>query len=445
MPVGPDGPALVLGTFPAERAWAPADAASLPALPQLQPAYAVEEMDQLLAAVCRPGDVLLTRRALHPALRDYLAEAGVLPARSAALFGWDEAVDPAAAGASVARLALERLGPDPAAALPAAPVALRPYAVDAHTGELCRALGVPPLPECEVARRANSKAFSTRLADELGVGYGGAAVASAAAFRAEAGRLLASGPVVVKQDFGVSGGGSHTISDERRLDRLHRHLAAEEEAGRAVSLVVEPLLPKLRDFSCHLEIGPAGDFRVLGLQGTVNRGFSYAASVAMPAAEREEVLGSGYGRTMEGVAAALHGLGYHGFACVDSMRLEGGGVVPVLEINARMSMGLVNHHLGARLAGWEGGTRLTHLPVACDAPLDVERVLSALDAAGLLVRPGAPRGIVPLGSATLPLAGDGPGPLRGRLYVAAAADADGVLQEVSRVLGGIGVRTPGLE
>jgi hypothetical protein len=167
----------------------------------------------------------------------------------------------------------------------------------------------------------------------------------------------------------------------------------------------------------------------------------------MPAAEQEEVLGSGYGRTMEGVAAALHGLGYHGFACVDSMRLESGEVVPILEINARMSMGLVNHHLGARLAGagWERGTRLTHLPVACDAPPDVERVLSALDGAGLLVRPGEPRGIVPLGSATLPLRGDGAGPLRGRLYVAAAADGDGVLREVSRVLGRIGVRTPVLE
>ena len=445
MPAGPAGPALVLGTFPAERAWAPVDAASLPALPQLQPSYAVEGMDQLLAAVCRPGDVLLTRRAFHPALRDYLSEAGVLPACSAGLFAWDEALDPAAAGASVARLALERLGPDPAAALPAAPRALRPYAVDAHTGELCRALGVPPLPECGVAARANSKAFSTRLADELGVGYGGAAVGSAAAFREQAARLLASGPVVVKQEFGVSGGGSHVIPDERRLDRLHRHLAGEEEAGRAVSMVVEPLLPRLRDFSCHLEVGPAGECRILGLQGTLNRGFSYTASVAMPAAEREEVLDAGYARTMEGVAAALHGLGYHGFACVDSMRLESGGVVPVLEINARMSMGLVNHHLTARLAGWERGTRLTHLPVACDAPPDVERLLRGLDRAGLLFRPGEPRGIVPLGSATLPLSGDGGGPFRGRLYVAAAADGEGVLHDAARVLAGMGVRTPGLE
>lgn len=449
---GDGGPALVLGTFPAERGWTPPDQARLPAMPGMQPSQAVAGMDQLLAGVCRAEDVLLTRQAVHPALRDHLRSIGLGPRFHAALRPWDGVAEDGAADASTGELWLRRGDAD--SALPARPVALRPYAVDAWTGELARRLGLRPLPpELPVVREVNSKIFSTRLADELGVGYGGIPVASAAGFFAAADRLLAGGAVVVKEEHGVSGQGSLVISDPRRLERLRRHFEAQEGEGRRVAAVVEPLMPRRGDFSCHLEITPEGEFAVLGLQMTVNRGFNYSASRTMPADEQAALLDSSYGRVMEAVGRRLAHSGYHGFACVDSMRIEGDGIVPIVEINARMSMGLINHHLGAFFRAHGMGSLLTYLPVSSDRPVDVDRMMPALGDAGLLFTPSNPRGIVPLASGTLPVVRpadhDPDEPLRGRLYFAAGlrdgTAFDEVAAAVTRVLDGLGIRTPSMQ
>lgn len=441
--------ALVLGTFPAERFWASPDHARLPAVAPLHPSRVLEGMDQLLAAVCRPGDTLLTRRAFHPALAEYLYRAGPLGCGHAALEAWDAGAPPVGDAAPVAETWLRRQAAGTAPALPATLRRLCPYAVEPGTAALCDSLGLPPQPEHAVAVRVNAKTFSTRLADELGVGYGGTAVATAGEFHAAAGRLLASGPLVAKLDHGVSGEGSAVISDGGRLARIHRHLAAEEDAGRTVSLVVEPLLERAGDFSCQLEITPGGACRILGLQATINRGFSYAGSAPFDDRERDALLGSGYGGVMEEVGRRLGAAGYHGFACVDSMRLASGVVVPLVEINARMSMGLVNLSLSERLSSPGGGTFLSYLPVSAAAPVDVPRLLGALEAEGALFGPGTPRGLVPLASATLPLdhgPADADGVFRGRFYFAAPS-ARPLQESVARArsaLEAAGVQTPGL-
>ncbi|MFD2876798.1 hypothetical protein ACFTAO_13755 [Paenibacillus rhizoplanae] len=48
---------------------------------------------------------------------------------------------------------------------------------------------------------------------------------------------------------------------------------------------------------------------------------------------------------MEEACKDLFETGYHGEVCIDSMLLASGELVPIVEINARKSMGLINHHI----------------------------------------------------------------------------------------------------
>ena len=64
------------GTFDAERWWRPPGLAELPAV-RTGGQSVVETMDEVLLAGCAPGDLLVTRRRLSPAVLESFAEAGV--------------------------------------------------------------------------------------------------------------------------------------------------------------------------------------------------------------------------------------------------------------------------------------------------------------------------------------------------------------------------------
>ena len=65
-----------LGTLDAEEYWRDPGLARLPALPDPAAERIVAAMDELLFPLCQPGDLLLTRHLMDPALADYLARIG---------------------------------------------------------------------------------------------------------------------------------------------------------------------------------------------------------------------------------------------------------------------------------------------------------------------------------------------------------------------------------
>jgi len=358
-------------------------------------------MDQVLCAGCAPGDVLATTRPMSPALLDAL-HAAQLGCETADVPGPDE-------------LPVEErfTAPGVALGLPRCrDLTPAPYAIVPGTHDALACLGVPAsLPDIETVARVNSKTFSTQLTDELGL-FGGARIArSPGQLRSLCADLGAQeGRVLVKDPYGVSGRGTLVVDTPRILDTVVRVLERQVDQGNEVELLVQPLFRVAQSFSGHLLIGSAGDLKLLGLQATANSGFAFAGSATAPGWLERAADRAGYREVLVALGKAVFTAGYHGPVCVDSLLLEDGRIVPVLEINARGSMGLLNLTLTARLADRTVRPRLRVRQVRLDDGGFTTRLLGALHNARRLWR-GHGAGIMPLASGTLL-------PPRGRLYYA---------------------------
>lgn len=397
-------PALHFGPFNAEASWRDLALASLPEVKDSQAQRIVAAMDELQLVLCAEGDVLLTAAPLQPGHREHAASLGLC---------FTHATLPRDGEALPEDVAARLRGARPS-----------PWAVVPGLEAVCARLGVAwDLPGVEVVRRVNSKSFSHALATALGLHGAGRLVRSVGELEDEARRLLAEGPCLVKDPFGVSGKGAQALRAGAELERLAAYLGRQVEAGKRVELLVQPLHDRAVDFSCHFEVGGTGLAHLYGAQLMDNDGLAFSAVRPAPPELMALLEREGYWRTMEDIARALAREGYHGPVCVDSMRLRGGAFVPLLEINARKSMGLLNH----RLSAWAGRGLRSHLGqvgLTLRSRVSFEALLEALRRDGLLYD-GEREGLLPLGGGTvvanLPLLDEAPGrgAVRGRLYVAA--------------------------
>lgn len=394
-------PAVCFGPFNAEAAWRDETAATLPELRDSQAQRIVAAMDELSFAFCEEGDVLLTVDELVPEHRDYVTSVGFRFTHAALSRNGAPAALPEELRSRLARARAS------------------PYAVVPAVKEVCARYGIgDELPPVEVVARVNSKTWSHRLASELSLFGAGLLVKSAEALAAEGRRLLAEGALVVKDPFGVSGKGSIVVRSAAELDRLGFHLRKQVEAGKRVELLVQPLYDRAVDFSCHFEVEPER-LRVHGVQVMDNDGFAFSALRPATADLRELLERQGYWRVIESIARALEREGYRGPVCVDSMLLRDGTLVPLLEINARKSMGLLNHRLRARV-GPELETRLESLNLTFEQRTDFGALLEAMRRRRLLYE-GAGPGVLPLSARAVVANLDGlqvGSAARGRLYAA---------------------------
>lgn len=299
---------VVLGGFDAENAWRPADLAALPSAPSAP----VEDSDELMAGFCEPGDVLVTGRPLPPAIERGMARLGV---------SFRHTTD-------VSTLT-GRLG-------------VRPYAVVPSVVQLANALGAP-LPDLDVVARVNSKTWSNALVRDLDLPGVARVVRSTA-------ELARADSVVVKDPYGVSGRAALHVTSPGVLRSIIRVLDRQVAAGKRVEVLVQPFLPVATDFSAHLDVAPDGTWVLLGLRGMTNRGFRHVSSGPVASALPLALDRSDYWSVLDSVAAELAKAGYHGPAGVDSAVLTTGEVVPILEVNARRSLGLLSLRL-EQLAG----------------------------------------------------------------------------------------------
>ncbi|MGW4398015.1 hypothetical protein ACWEHA_22230 [Amycolatopsis nivea] len=310
------------GTFDAERWWRPADLAALPAAPG---GTAADDMDELLAAACSPGDLLLTRRAPAPEIRASLADCGI---------EFDHHAVAAPPGTPIERaIDAETLAGRPETA---------PYAVLPDTVALAARIGrAERFPAAETVAEVNSKTWSHALARSLGLPGAGVVVRSAAELAAAVGTR----PSVVKDPYGVSGRASLEVTTPGVLRAVTRTLEAQKAR---VELLVQPRFERRTDFSAHLRVDPEG-WEMLGVQVMHNRGFRHAGSEPAPDELLAELAHAGYGEILAAVAEALAAAGYRGPAGVDAMVRTDGTLVPVLEINARQSLGLLSLLLDRRV------------------------------------------------------------------------------------------------
>ncbi|GHH76882.1 phosphoribosylglycinamide formyltransferase 2 [Streptomyces sulfonofaciens] len=439
--------AVRFGSFDAERHWRPADLANLPRLTSPGTESLIAGLDETLAAASGPDDLLITRNPLGRAHVDALGAAGITFRHATAGGGpagdlpgggaHPRGADPVPEGVEEALLHDRALQ-----AAIARAEALRPFAVLEATSRLTHQPDMPhALPDYDTVVEVNGKAWSSALADRLGLPGAGTVVRSAAELQETVTALAAAAdaePVVlVKDPYGVAGRGTIELSTPGSLARLVRRLRAQEEQGLRVELLVQRRYARAHDFSGHLTVAPDGTWSLLGIQSMTNDGYRYGVSRPAPQDLVEDLDRRGYPDILEATALALAQAGYSGPACVDSMTLRDGGWVPVLEINARMSMGLLTLELDrrARRSGLHAHLWQHDVTIAGDA--DIDTLLSALDREGLLWRGGARPGVLPLAGGTLCAP-------RGRLVCAAfcaAEDFPAWRDRTEQCARGIGVGT----
>jgi len=198
---------------------------------------------------------------------------------------------------------------------------------------------VDPVP-VEIVARVNSKAFSHAVERELGVAVPGAGIAAS---RAEVDARLAricpgrGDKWVVKGLFGFAAR-ERVLGRGPALDPASA-LWVERRVARGERLLVEPWLQVTREYGVQLDVARDGCVDVLGVSRMQTNGAGVTTGFVLGdriepdrAAELE--------RIARDVGRRLADEGYRGPANVDALE-HSGGLRPLLEINARRTMGLV--------------------------------------------------------------------------------------------------------
>ncbi|HYO98796.1 MAG TPA: hypothetical protein VER76_01130 [Pyrinomonadaceae bacterium] len=192
----------------------------------------------------------------------------------------------------------------------------------------------------EVVRRVNSKLWSHALEQEFGVAMPGARVAADFDELQEA--VARACPQdgdkwVIKSPFGFA-------ARERVLGRGARLEGAQatwarRQIARGETLIFQPWLERVREYGVTIEIEADGEIRLVGISDLQTNGAGTGTGYLLGrviepqrAAELER-----FART---VGARLYAEGYRGPAGVDALE-HTRGLHPLLEINARYTMGFV--------------------------------------------------------------------------------------------------------
>ncbi|RAL21415.1 hypothetical protein [Thermoflavimicrobium daqui] len=392
-----ESPSIILGTFDAESIWRDSHLAQLPFFPDHERRLLILAMDELLFSLCQSQDYWITRFPIDDAFRSYLKVLGyemnhyaVVPIeqmayhveRSTCLF--EELLEPHI---------LDDLQPTMLDHARCVPYAIMPQT--ARVWETYQLKG--RLPDYERVRKVNSKVYSHQLRRRLSFKHDGTIIRSVRELEM-VGERFSRDSFLIKDPYGVSGKGNLLIQSNRMLQRVIAYIQKQEQAGKKVTFLLEPYHNKVRDFSCHMVIEEQGDIRLLGIQEIINQQFNYMGSRSMSDLEIEALAQQGYIEQMFMVAKALYEDGYFGYLGIDSMELTNGEIIPIVEINARQSMGLLNHALDQKLRQWGKQGSILFISLGYTERLDISKVLTELDDRKLLYEPDKDQGIIPLTS-----------------------------------------------
>jgi hypothetical protein len=216
---------------------------------------------------------------------------------------------------------------------------IQPFAVTARLAAYFTSVGEPwPFPQLETIARVNSKHWSHEVRRAF-MRVEAAWASTASQVDSAARTLLSQGPIVIKEDFGVSGKGNCVVREPSQLRSLVRLIEQQERQGRSGGFVVEPLMDKLTDFSGHFTVHEDGRTSFDGFRQMLNVGHRYVASFALPDHIQRRLQAGSYFREVDVVLSALVKERHFGPVCIDGLMLCDGSVISTLEVNARLSMG----------------------------------------------------------------------------------------------------------
>ncbi|WP_460917243.1 preATP grasp domain-containing protein [Plantactinospora veratri] len=280
-------PFVVLGNFEVEQCWADGEH-GLPRARFSTAGAVVNRMDEFTLLLAGPDDHVVLKEAPDPDFLGYLSALGV------ALPGLlhPERQDPERV------VTADVLDDEPALArlraLAATGAHLLPHGVSVLEERLARAGGLPVAGSpATLCKQVNSKIYSRRLADELGLpqpaGWTSETLSEWAAAVGRARQLLAAGgTVAVKDAFGVSGRGILVLRDEARLDHLDRmlHRRAERTGDDRLALVVEEWVGKRTDLNYQLTVGRTGTVHFDFVKEAITEGACTRDTASRPGSPR---------------------------------------------------------------------------------------------------------------------------------------------------------------
>jgi hypothetical protein len=192
----------------------------------------------------------------------------------------------------------------------------------------------------DVVARVNSKLWSHALEVEMGWALAGARVARTPEELTEAAARACPGAGdkwVVKSPYGFAAR-DRVLGRGPRVEPPQAKWAAKRfERGEA--LVFQPWLEVVREYGVVVEVAPDGSHGVRGVSDLRTNGAGTGVGYVLgrpPARGRMRELE----RVAALVCARLHAEGYHGPAGIDALE-HAGGLHPLLEVNARYTMGFV--------------------------------------------------------------------------------------------------------
>jgi len=390
---------LIIGEFASERFWENQDVAKLPQIPDTNANAIVHAMDELLFPFCKNNDVLVTRYGFNPLLKEYLTKIGVsFTSNTEPIQGNnDDANETIFQLISNHPEKIKKLLPDGNN-----PPLISHYSIVPGLAEMAANLSISiNMPSLETVKKVNSKTYSCELSHSLGIPIMGTVVRDEPSLISSGMNLLKSGSFLIKSPFGVSGNGNFLISSPTMLSRIAKHLKKQSEKGLLIEFVLEPLLDKAQDFSCNFMIQSTGSIDIISIQQMINHGFNYMGSMSANDELLKKLEQSTYYESVKHIGQQLYNDGYFGEVCLDSMILNSGDIIPIVEINARKSFGLINHHLDQFLAKYNQQGKLLVLNINYPKSLLMDDIFNLMEKENLLYYPDNSNGIMLLSSNTL--------------------------------------------
>jgi len=363
----------------------------------------VTAMDELLFIFCKcPADQIITRYPINAVHKNYLEELGFAFKNNEIPIDNRASQQPLKSSQSVCRLLLQTKRKKYFRRMISSASRVSPYSILPSYDSFCKVYDMKdPIPSINTVKKVNSKVYSHRLVKYLFGHTIGKISNSSREISTIGNRLLKKSPFLIKDAYGVSGTGSLLISSERMLERIVVHLSKQEKQGQKTQFILEPLLNKYLDFSCQFEINATGKISIISLQQMQNAGFSFSGAHTIRSKLQQRLESSGYFGSVRLIANELYAQGYFGPVCLDSMILQDGTIVPVIEINARKSMGNINHHVDRFLSTFSVSGRLISFSLGLPRDFNFDKVIHEMKRKKILFLKQMPLGILPLSANTL--------------------------------------------
>ncbi|WP_254178740.1 preATP grasp domain-containing protein [Cytobacillus oceanisediminis] len=327
-----------LPNFEVEAFWRSSDIVSLPSFKNNISNKMTNSLSELGLLLARPKDIVILKKEPDPSFLAYLEE-----------LGWQRPIILIPSNVHEDLLLTESiLNDDELLSKLKEKISGKPTLLYAHgtsllEEELARRLNISlGNSNAELSAKINNKAYSRKLAENLGISQVKGGVAYTLddlrhLFKEMKG-ILKEKPLVLKDGLGVSGKGLLVIENEERFNQIfnYLHLTANKIKSYKTEMVLEEWITRNKDLNYQFQVNKDASHKFLSIfEARVNKsthlGHVHPHGCSLDTVETLQ-------QTAKEISKKLAVEQYHGIVGVDAMIGEDGKLYPCIEINARLNM-----------------------------------------------------------------------------------------------------------